>query len=74
MVSIHLKDTKPNVFKCVPFGEGTVDFNTFFRKLTHLNYQGPFVIEMWADQTLEEDQLSVINRLIDAKKWLYERM
>jgi len=74
MVAIHLKDTKPNVFKCVPFGEGTVDFNTFFRKLTHLNYQGPFVIEMWADQTLEEDQLSVINRLIDAKKWLYERM
>jgi len=74
IVAIHLKDTKPNVFKCVPFGDGTVDFTTYFKTLTKLNYQGPFVVEMWADHTLNETHEQVIKRLNEAKRWLQERM
>lgn len=30
-VAIHVKETNPGVFKCVPFGEGTVDLQTFLK-------------------------------------------
>ena len=57
-VAIHVKETKPGVFKNVPFGEGDVKFTEIFKKLKELNYQGMFLIEMWADnqnaQTLEQ--------------------
>lgn len=57
-VAIHVKETKPGVFKEVPFGEGEVKFAEIFAKLKELNYQGMFLVEMWADnhacQTVEE--------------------
>lgn len=52
---IHLKDTLavtrefPGKFKEVPFGEGCVDFTGCFKTLKRLNYNGPFVIEMWSE-------------------------
>lgn len=49
IVSIHVKETKPGTFKCVPFGEGTVRFAEIFTKLYQLGYSGMFLIEMWAD-------------------------
>lgn len=48
-VAIHVKETKPGVFKEVPFGEGTVNFTEIFKKLKELQYSGMFLIEMWAD-------------------------
>ena len=74
MVAIHLKDTRPGEFKRVPFGEGTVDFPTLFKKLDTLEYNGPFVIEMWADNTQEETENACIKRLIKTRSWLKERM
>ena len=57
-VAIHVKETKPGVFKEVPVGEGEVNFTEIFAKLKELNYQGMFLIEMWADnrvcQTVEQ--------------------
>jgi L-ribulose-5-phosphate 3-epimerase len=50
-VAIHVKETKPGVFKEVPFGEGIVKFASLFKKLKELNYKGPFLIEMWADNS-----------------------
>ena len=38
IVAIHLKDTKPGVFKCVPFGEGSVLFGELFQTLRSLDY------------------------------------
>ena len=35
-VAIHVKETNPGVFKCVPFGEGTVRFTDIFKKLKDL--------------------------------------
>lgn len=52
---IHLKDTLavtadfPGKFKEVPFGEGCVDFIGCLKTLKRLNYNGPFVIEMWSE-------------------------
>lgn len=52
---IHLKDTLAvtdtfaGKFKEVPFGSGCVDFNGCLKTLKRLNYNGPFVIEMWSE-------------------------
>lgn len=52
---IHIKDTLavtndfPGKFKEVPFGEGCVDFDGCFQTLKRLNFNGPFVIEMWSE-------------------------
>jgi len=74
IVAIHLKDTKPGVFKCVPFGEGTVRFHDLFIKLKHLEYNGPFLIEMWADNNRKYGLDESIRILKEAKEWVYERM
>lgn len=51
VVSIHLKDTVPGVVRDIAFGEGNVDFVSFFRLLQRENYSGLFVTEMWTDET-----------------------
>jgi L-ribulose-5-phosphate 3-epimerase/hexulose-6-phosphate isomerase len=74
IVAIHLKDTKPGVFKCVPFGEGTVDFPQIFQTLRLLQYSKPFLIEMWADNEKEYTLEESIKEISEAKNWLYNRM
>ncbi len=51
IVAIHLKDTRPGVYREIPFGEGTVDFVSFFKLLITEKYDGIFVVEMWSDET-----------------------
>ncbi len=74
IVAIHLKDTKPGVFKGVPFGEGTVDFRGLFKALKALNYKGPYMVEMWADNSAPLSPRAVEQQIKDAKAWLIERM
>ncbi|MBO0440891.1 L-ribulose-5-phosphate 3-epimerase [Candidatus Enterococcus ikei] len=55
--AIHLKDTLavteefPGKFKEVPFGEGCVDFLGCLKTLKRLEYNGPFLIEMWSENS-----------------------
>jgi L-ribulose-5-phosphate 3-epimerase/hexulose-6-phosphate isomerase len=72
--AIDLKDTKPGVFKCVPFGEGTVQFGELFNTLRQLNYSKPFLIEMWADNNNEITFDEAVQNIKEAKTWLYNRM
>ncbi|SHH97376.1 L-ribulose-5-phosphate 3-epimerase [Clostridium grantii] len=74
IVAVHLKDTKPGIFKCVPFGEGTVDFPKLLTKLTDLNYTGPFLVEMWADNSKDETIEETVKNIKSAKTWLQKRM
>jgi len=73
--AIHLKDTLAvsgvfnGQFKEVPFGEGCVDFPGFFSILKKLNYQGPFLIEMWTEKA--EDPIAEIK---NAREWMLQRM
>ena len=73
IVAIHLKDTKPDVFKCIPFGRGTVDFVKLFKKMDELNFNGPFLVEMWADNTIEQTIEDSIATIKEARIWLSER-
>ena len=53
IVGVHVKDTisstadHAGTFKCVPFGQGCVDFSGCFDLLERLGYTGPYMIEMW---------------------------
>ncbi|WP_338207731.1 L-ribulose-5-phosphate 3-epimerase [Lactiplantibacillus paraxiangfangensis] len=57
IAAVHLKDTLPvrddfpGKFKNVPFGEGTVDFVGDLRMLKGLGYRGPYMIEMWSENS-----------------------
>ena len=71
IVAIHLKDTIPPTesfegkFKCVPFGSGCVDFPARFGQLERLNYNGPYMIEMWHREGTDD-----VTEIAKAVKWL----
>ena len=75
IVAIHLKDTLkvteefPGKFKEVPFGEGCVDFVDSFKILKELDYNGPFLIEMWTEKSE-----TPIEDVKNAKKWIIDKM
>lgn len=54
IVQVHLKDTlrvsgtSKGKFRDLVIGEGEVDFPAIFKTLKEINYAGPMVIEMWA--------------------------
>lgn len=74
VVAVHLKDTippsgdKPGVFKCVPFGEGCVDFEACFKQLENLDYSGPYMIEMWYGE-----EACDVEKVRESKIWLQEK-
>lgn len=72
--AIHLKDTLPGKFKCVPFGEGTVHFGELFQTLRQLRYTKPFLIEMWADNEIQYTKEQSIEEIKRARMWLQSRM
>ena len=74
IVAIHLKDTLPGIFKCVPFGEGSVNFIDLFNTLKRLNYSKPFLIEMWADNSIEYTIEKSVEEISKAKDWILNRM
>jgi len=73
-VAIHVKETKPGVFKEVPFGEGIVKFSSIFKKLKQLNYQGPFLIEMWADNNKVISKEEATRDIYNARLFVQRKM
>lgn len=69
IVAVHVKDTRPGVFKNVPFGTGVVDFEQCFRTLKQSGYCGPYLIEMWSETS--DDPLADVTK---ARDWVRERM
>jgi L-ribulose-5-phosphate 3-epimerase UlaE len=58
VVAIHLKDTLPGIVRDIAFGDGNVDFISFFRMLARKRYSGLFVTEMWTDETPQSIQVA----------------
>jgi L-ribulose-5-phosphate 3-epimerase len=77
IVGIHLKethaatDTHPGTFREVEFGTGCVDFPAIFRRLASLEYDGPFLLEMWAAGKPEGEARTAIT---SAREWIIEQM
>ena len=72
--AIHVKETKPGVFKNVPFGAGTVRFTDIFKKLKELNYTGMFLIEMWADNSRKQTMDEAVKTIKDARLFVEDKM
>ncbi len=72
--AIHVKETKPGVFKRVTFGEGEVRFVEIFSKLKELDYQGMFMIEMWADNTRDQSVEEATEWIKDAREFVIDKM
>ncbi|WP_431224631.1 L-ribulose-5-phosphate 3-epimerase [Serratia sp. L9] len=69
IVAVHVKDTRPGVFKNVPFGEGVVDFERCFTALQQSGYRGPYLIEMWSEKAADP-----LQEVRAARAWVVERM
>ncbi|MDR0600473.1 MAG: L-ribulose-5-phosphate 3-epimerase [Treponema sp.] len=48
IVGIHLKDTKPGVYRDIPFGEGTVNFDLCLQALVSIGHNGFYTAETWS--------------------------
>ncbi len=69
IAALHIKDTVENVFRRIPYGEGDVDFISVFKELKRINFHGPLLMEMWADDN--KNNLSIIS---DAKDWIIDKI
>lgn len=69
IVAVHVKDTRPGVFKDVPFGEGVVEFERCFETLKRSGYRGPYLIEMWSEKAANP-----VEEVIAARDWVLARM
>ena len=65
LVGVHLKETKLNKYRRVPFGQGVVEFSNILRFLSQKNYDGYFGVEMWNDNSL--DSLNIVKESLE---WL----
>lgn len=74
IVAIHVKETKPGIFKCVPFGTGTVRFVDLFTKLHELGYNGRFMVEMWADNSKEYTVDEAAAIIKEARDFVVDKM
>ncbi len=74
ITAIHVKETKPGIFKEVPFGEGQVDFTGIFKKLKELGYPGMFLIEMWADNSKKYSVDEAAKSIKDALEFVKDKM
>ena len=68
IVGVHIKDTKPGVYRDIPFGEGTVDFDLCLGALASIGYNGFFVAETWShDRESFHDCLPQISAFLTEK-------
>lgn len=74
IVAIHVKETKPGLFKSVPFGTGTVRFADLFTKLNELGYQGRFMVEMWADNSRNYNVDETVAYIAEARNFVVDKM
>jgi L-ribulose-5-phosphate 3-epimerase len=69
LLGVHVKDSLPNTFRRVPFGEGVVDFTAGFARLRQMQYNGPFCIEMWCDE-----DVNFRETITRARDWVAKKM
>ena len=69
LVAMHLKETKPGLFREIPFGEGHVDFESAIRTAWELGIRR-YVTEFWytGNPAWKEDLLDANRRMAEILK------
>lgn len=60
IVGLHVKDTRPGVFRGVPFEMGVVPFVDAFDALAEIDFCGPLTVEMWYNTDAGQDPLRAV--------------
>ena len=64
-MGVHLKDTKPGIYRDIPYGEGIVDFDRCLNAFASMGYNGFFVAETWGyDKESFHDSLPAISAFL----------
>ena len=71
IVASHVKDTVVGKVRDIPFGQGEVDFDLFFRMIQEEDIHGPFTLEMWAHNY--DDPVTAAGEALHFIKEKYER-
>ena len=69
IAAIHVKDTLEGAVRHIPFGEGKVDFISAFKVLKNIGFNGPFLLEMWADD--KKDNSAIIK---NSREWIVAKL
>ncbi len=69
IAAIHVKDTKEGAVRNIKYGDGIVDFISVFNILKKNGFNGPFLLEMWAEKN--KDNFEIIK---SARKWVLQRL
>ena len=69
IAAVHIKDTKPGVVRNVPFNEGIVDFISVFNALKEIDFCGPMLLEMWADNKKDN-----FNTIKVSREWIINKL
>ncbi len=69
IAAIHIRDSLPDFFYNVELGTGTMDFVAVFKKLKEMKYQGPYLIEMWDQEGVDD-----LKAITDARKFMIGKM
>lgn len=70
VVSVHLKETLPGIYREVPFGEGHTDFVTVIKALSDMDVH-MFLLEFWYDS--KSDPLAYITKAREFMAEQFER-
>ncbi len=74
IVAYHLKETEPNVFRDLNFGEGNVDFISIFKAIKKTEYNGPFLLEMWSTNQESESFEDNVQKIKTAREFIINKM
>ncbi|WP_434337104.1 L-ribulose-5-phosphate 3-epimerase [Mesomycoplasma conjunctivae] len=81
IVGFHFKDTLPNTFKNVDFGQGDVDFVRSLKAIVKEKISAPFLIEMWyKDADFKQELAREVNKqiqidnLVKARKFFLDKL
>lgn len=64
-VQFHIKSTKPNTFRDLPWEQSTVPYQPILSALAKFNYQKDFVAEFWATES-DQDEAHQLQSLMTA--------
>lgn len=73
IVAFHLKEAIKTKMRDICFGEGNVNFISILKAINSINYNGPFLIEMWSLNSLDESIEDNIKTICSAKSFIIDK-
>lgn len=73
IVAFHLKEAIKTKMRDIPFGSGNVNFISILKAIKSINYNGPFLIEMWSLNSLDESIEENIESITIAKEFIIDK-